>query len=101
MIEKPGETLIVAIGIRPKAAHPVDVSDAGGLDRDGTGKGCRRNFYEFRSIGRLSVDFDNEAMRVALIIRPEPRRLVQVIDAEQILRRRCHVRRRTRRVIDS
>ena len=74
--------MIVAIGIRPKAAHAVLVGDVAGLGRDGTGKGCRRNFYERGRTGGLSVEFDNEAMLMAIIIRPEPRRLVKVIDAE-------------------
>jgi hypothetical protein len=98
--KKPKEAVIVALGIRPKAAHLLIVSDVAGLSPDGTGKGGRRNFYEPRQTGGLSVEFDNEAMLVAIIIRPEPRRLVKVIDAEQILNWRRDVRRRTRRVID-
>ena len=39
LTEKPNETVIVAIGIRPKAAHQVVVRDVAGLRRDGTRKG--------------------------------------------------------------
>jgi len=100
LTEKPNEAVIVAIGIRPKAAHLVVVSDVASLGRDGTGKGCRRNFYERRRTEGLSVDLYNEAMQMAIIIRPEPRRLVKVIDPEQILHWRCDVRRGTRRVVE-
>jgi hypothetical protein len=100
LTEKPNEAVIIVIAIRPKATHQVVVSDVAGLGRDGTGKSCRRNFYEGGRTGGLSVEFDNEAMLVAIIIRPETRRVVKVINAEQILHWRCDVRGRTRRVID-
>jgi hypothetical protein len=72
--------VIVVIGIRPKATYQVVVGDVAGLGRDGTRKGCRRNFYERRRTGGLKVEFDDEAMLMAIIIRPEPCRLVKVID---------------------
>jgi hypothetical protein len=82
LTEKPKEAVIVAMGIRPKAAHLVVVNDVAGLGRDGTGKGCRRNLYERGRTGGLSVEFDDEPMLVAMIFGPKPRRRVEVIDAE-------------------
>ena len=40
-------------------------------------------------------------MLVAAVVRPEPRRLANIICSEQILSRRCDVRRQTRGVIES
>lgn len=53
--EKPNEAVIIAGGIRPKAAHLVVVGDVAGLGCDSTGKKCRRNFYELRRAEGLSV----------------------------------------------
>ena len=49
------EAVIVALGIGPKAAHPVFVCDVTGLGRDGAVKGCRWNFYELRRTEGLKV----------------------------------------------
>ena len=39
LAETPKETVIVAIGIRPEAAHIVVIRDVAGLGRNGAGKG--------------------------------------------------------------
>jgi hypothetical protein len=67
--------MIVAIGIRPKAPHQIVVSNVARLGRDSTGKGCRRNFYERRRTEGLSVKFGDEAMLVAIVIRPESQQI--------------------------
>jgi hypothetical protein len=85
MTESTDKSVIIAIRIGPKAAHQVVVGDVAGLGRNGTGKGRRRNFDERRRGGGLRVELYDEAMLVAIIVRPEPRGLVEVIDAEQIL----------------
>ena len=100
MTEMPKEAVIVALGIRPKAAHPVFVCDVTGLRRDSAVKGCRWNFYELRRTEGLKVELHNEAMLVAIIIRPKSRCLVKVIYTEQILHWCCDVRGRALWVID-
>jgi hypothetical protein len=71
LTEKSNEAVIIAIGIRPKAAHQVVVGDVA-TGRDGTRKGCRWNFYERRRTEGLSVESRQRAMLMASIICPEP-----------------------------
>ena len=69
-IKKHLETVIDIVGVGPKAAYQVGISDVAGLGRDGVDPQidrylCRRKFYEPpRNGGGRSVDFDNEAMLV-------------------------------------